>query len=183
MDKEKIIQQSKKWVELFVIGHRLCPFAKRPFDKGQIRFQVCFEKKTEEQLMAFWGEIILLSKTPKEKTSNTVLILPNGLNDFEKYLDLYYLAENLLVEKNKNGEFQLASFHPGYQFENTDKNDVSNYTNRSPFPFIHILRVEEVADAIAHYPDIEKVPERNIEELKNMGKGELKKLFGNLEFV
>ena len=169
MDKEKIILKCKKWVEQFVIGLQLCPFAKRPFEKGQIRFEVCFEKDMESQLVAFWKEINLLLKTPKEKISNTILIFSDGLNDFEKYLDLYFLSENLLLEQNKNEQFQLASFHPEYQFKNTEKNDVSNFTNRSPFPFIHILRVEEVTDAIAHYPDVEKVPERNIEKLKKMG--------------
>ena len=176
MKKEAIIQQSRSWVERFVIGLHLCPFAKRPYDKDQVRFAVCFENEAEAQLMAFWEEIELLIKTPKEKISNTILIFPNGLGSFENYLDLYYLSENLLIDQNKNDQFQLASFHPDYQFENTKKDDLTNYTNRSPFPFIHILRIKEVAEAIDNYPGIEKVPERNKEKLIEMGKEEIEKL-------
>lgn len=169
MQKEAIIDKSKKWVERFVIELQLCPFAKLPYDKNQVRFEVCIETETEAQLMAFWNEIELLIKTSREKISNTILIYPNGLNDFEKYLDLYFLAENLLTDQNKNNQFQLASFHPDYQFENTEKDDVTNYTNRSPFPFVHILRIGEVAEAIESYPDVEMVPERNKNKLKKLG--------------
>lgn len=176
MEKQPIIEKSKAWVEKFVIGLQLCPFAKRPFEKGQVRFQVCFEKNTEAQLVAFWKEMELLSATPKEAVSNTILIIPHGLDDFEKYLDLYDLAEQLLFDQNKDGEFQLASFHPDYQFEGTEKDDVSNYTNRSPYPFIHILRIEEVEVAIANYPKIEDIPERNIRLLKEIGIEQIKSL-------
>ncbi len=173
MEKLTIIEKSRAWVERFVIGLHLCPFAKRPYEKGQVRFEVCFEKRTGAQLTAFWKEIELLLNTPKEKISNTILIFPNGLNNFEKYLDLYDLAEQLLLDQKLNGKFQLASFHPDYQFEGTVKEVVTNYTNRSPFPFIHILRVEEVTEAIANYPDVKKVPERNMEKLKKLGKDQL----------
>ena len=176
MEKQLIIEKSKTWVERFVIGLQLCPFAKQPFDKEQVRFEVCFEKNMEMQLIAFWKEIELLSETPKEVISNTILIYPNSLDDFGKYLDLYDLAEQLLFEQQKNGVFQLASFHPDYQFEGTEKDDVSNYTNRSPFPFLHILRIEEVEEAIASHPDIEGVPERNMEMMKDLGKDRLLKL-------
>jgi hypothetical protein len=174
MEKQPIIEKSKTWVEKFVIGLQLCPFAKRPFEKGQVRFEVCFEKNTEAQLIAFWKEIELLSATPKETVSNIILILPNGLDDFEQYLDFYDLAEQLLFDQNKDEEFQLASFHPDYQFDGTEKDDVTNYTNRSPFPFIHILRIEEVEVAIANYPEIEEVPEKNIRLLKEIGIEQIK---------
>ena len=169
MEKQPIIEKSSAWVERFVIGLQLCPFAKRPFDKGLLRFEVCFEKNMEAQLVAFWKEIEQLDKVPKEEISNTILVYPNGLHDFEKYLDLYDLAERLLLDQKLNEKFQLASFHPDYQFEGTDKDDVSNYTNRSPFPFIHILRVGEVEEAINSYPNIDEVPARNIRLLEEMG--------------
>ncbi|HFA49199.1 MAG TPA: DUF1415 domain-containing protein [Bacteroidetes bacterium] len=162
-------ETSRAWVAKVVIGLNLCPFAQKPFIKNQVRFKVIFENTFKTQLLAFWEEVELLSNTDKNKISNTILILPNGLNDFQEYLKLYELAEQLLIEQKKENEFQLASFHPGYQFENTKKDDVSNYTNRSPFPFIHILRTEEVREAISNYPDIEKVPVRNIETMQRIG--------------
>ena len=176
MKRQIIIEKSKTWVERFVIGLNLCPFAKRPFDKGLVRFEVCESEEMESQLVAFWKEIELLENTNQEEISNTILILPNGLEDFENYLDFYHLAEQLLTDQRKQTAFQLASFHPRYQFENTQKDDLSNYTNRSPFPFIHILRIAEVANAIAHYPDVEGVPERNIQRLNEMGLEEILKL-------
>ena len=176
MKQQRIIEKSKAWVERFVIGLQLCPFAQQPYEKGQVRFEVCFEKKMEQQLAAFWKEIELLINTSKEKISNIILIYPNGVSDFEKYLDLYEIAEQLLSEHKLNKKFQLASFHPNYQFAGTSKNDISNYTNRSPFPFIHILRVREVEAAIKSYPNIEGVPIRNIERMKKMGLAEIKKL-------
>lgn len=176
MEKQQIIEKSKAWVERFVIGLQLCPFAKRPFEKGRVHFEVCLEKNIEAQLIAFWKEIELLSATPKETISNSILIFPNGLDDFGQYLDCYDLAEQLLFDQNKEEEFQLASFHPDYQFEGTKKDDVTNFTNRSPYPFIHILRIEEVTEAIENYPNIEEVPERNMRLLKEMGIEQIKTL-------
>ncbi|MEO1258977.1 MAG: DUF1415 domain-containing protein [Bacteroidota bacterium] len=176
MKKADIIRKSRDWVERFVIGLHLCPFAKRPYDKNQVRFEVCLASEAEQQLTDLWKEIELLAKAPKEKISNAILIFPNGLNDFGEYLDFYFLAEKLLQEQNKDDQFQLASFHPDYQFENTEKNDVTNYTNRSPFPFIHILRIEEVAEAIDNYPEVDKVPGRNKKRLTEMGVDKIKQL-------
>ncbi len=159
-----------------MIGLNLCPFAQRPFTKGLVRFNVALGEGMEAQLIAFWKEIELLENVPAEEVSNTILIFPEGLDDFGKYLELYEMAEQLLADQNKSTEFQLASFHPDYQFENTHINDVSNYTNRSPYPFIHILRKKEVEEAIKNYPNIEEVPQRNIETMKKLGIKEIKKL-------
>ena len=180
MENEQIIQKSEAWVDRFVIGLQLCPFAKHPFQKGQVRFEVCIEKEMEAQLAAFWKEIELLFVTPKEKISNTILIYPNSLTDFGQYLQLYDIAERLLTDQRKQEEFQLASFHPDYQFDKTEKDDAVNFTNRSPYPFIHILRVEEVAAAISGYPDIEGVPLKNQNTMKNMGLDKIKTLCGRI---
>ncbi len=168
MDKEKILTESKAWVEQFVIGHGLCPFAKVPYFKGQVRFHVANGKGLEGVLIDFWKEVELLDNSPQSELSNSILILPEGLEDFEKYLDLFDLAERLLADQQKEATYQLASFHPDYQFEGTNSNAVSNFTNRSPYPFIHILRTEEVEQAIENYPEIDDVPKRNIETMERV---------------
>lgn len=170
MDKDQIITASKYWVEQFVIDLKLCPFAHQPFSEKRIRFEICASTETEEQLLAFWQEVVLLTRIPKEQLSTSLLILPSGLDDFEDYLDFYDLCEQLLEEQNHQELFQLASFHPGYQFDNTKLDDHANYTNRSPYPMIHLLRVEEVAAAIAHYPNVQQVPMKNMLRLRSMTK-------------
>lgn len=133
----------------------------------------------EDQLIAFWKEIEVLENAAPEEISNTILIFHEGLDDFNEYLELYDMAEQLLIDQNKNGVFQLASFHPAYQFGNTHYNDVSNYTNRSPFPFIHILRIKEVEEAINNYPNIEDVPLRNIKTMKKLGVKGIEKILND----
>ena len=102
MKKQPFIEKSRGWVERFVIGLQLCPFAKHPFDRGQVHFEVCLEENTAAQLVAFWKEVEQLTTASRDQISNTILIFPNGLDDFEKYLDLFDLAEQLLTDQQKN---------------------------------------------------------------------------------
>ena len=159
-----------------VIAHQLCPFAKLPFDQNRIRYRVVEEDDIEKQLMAFWEETSQLEQAPNKEISNSLLLFPFQYPSFSAYLDLYDLAENLLVEQNKKDLFQLASFHPKYQFEDVGLDDVSNYTNRSPFPMIHILRVEEVTAAINSHATIGLVPEINKKKMHELGEEKIKNI-------
>lgn len=163
------IEQTKKWIEDFVIKLDLCPFASHPFSKGRVSFAIEVSEDTEIQLTSFWREIERLETADAEKISNSILIFPNGLSDFFDYLDLVGLCEGLLKLQKVDDLFQIASFHPEYLFEGGGSHDMKNFTNRSPFPMIHILRVKEVSAAIDLYDDVEEIPKRNKEVLEEIG--------------
>ncbi len=174
--QDKYIAQCKAWLQNFVIELGLCPFAKKPFINERIRYVVIEEEDPEQRLLAFWDEVQLLKQEQFKIISTSLLILPRYLEDFEDYLDFYDLAEILLEDQNEFDNFQLASLHPNYQFGDTETDDVSNYTNRAPFPIIHILRTDEVADVIDNYPDMEEIPKRNIRLMREMGEKALLKI-------
>lgn len=166
MQKIEIV---KKWIEDFVIKLDLCPFAKHPFSKGKIHFsEIDFETK-ESFLIGFWDEIERLETTPADQVSNSILIINNGLDDFLEYLEVFSLSEGLLKLQQQDDAFQLASFHPDYLFEGEGKESPRNYTNRSPFPMIHILRVEEVSAAIEFYDGVEEIPVNNKSKMEELG--------------
>ncbi|MCB0662310.1 MAG: DUF1415 domain-containing protein [Saprospiraceae bacterium] len=173
----KAITITQHWVLDFVIGLNLCPFARQPFNKQKIRFATTEETDPEEILLSFWEEVQLLHKTPLEIVSNTLFILAKVDWDFETFLDIYYVAEELLEEQGMHEFFQLAGFHPDFQFEETGFEEPVNFVNRSPIPMIHILRVDEVADAIESHPDAEGIPDRNKNTLDSIGYKELEKRF------
>lgn len=161
---------TKKWVETFVIKHNLCPFAKKPFLQNTIRYEVYEGIDWEELGIIFQNECLTLKNTPKSTTETTILIIPNALNDFNDYLDFLAFANRLIFALRLDGELQIASFHPDYQFDGTTKEDVTNKTNRSPFPLFHLLREESVAAALAHYEEPESIPERNMETMRRLFK-------------
>jgi len=177
-NQQPYIDPTKNWLNNFVIQLGLCPFAKRPFINEQIEYNVIDAQEKEAQLMAFWNAIEKLKQSDAEKISTTLLILPDQYPNFLDYLNFFELAESLLMERGEEESFQLASFHPQYQFAGTTVNDVSNYTNRSPFPIIHILRTAEVAEAIDLHQDTAKIPERNIQLMEDMGLEKVAKLLG-----
>jgi len=177
---EEIIK-TKNWIEKMVIAHKLCPFAQLPFEKNKISYRVSKELNTENQIMDFWKELIFLENSGSEKLSNSLVVYSDPEMNFDKYLDLYFLAEQLLISENKDGDFQLASFHPEYQFDGTEKNDVTNFTNRSPFPMIHILRINEVEMAIENHPNIDEVPENNERKMNELGMEKIKRILSELK--
>jgi len=158
---------TKRWLEEAVIGLNLCPFARREYDAGRVRFVVCEDVKTEEKLLSFAAELERLERDANIET--TLLVFANGLADFYDFLDLLEMAHGWLDDQSLDGVYQLASFHPHYQFEGTSKSDPSNYTNRSPWPIIHVLRESSVEGAIAAHPDTAQIPERNIAMAREKG--------------
>ncbi len=168
------IQQTVQWIQSFVIHLNLCPFAKREMDKGSARFNVCSTELVKPGLDFFMTEIEHLSQTPDIET--TLLIFPFFLKDFFEFLDFVKRAQSMLHKKGYEGVYQLATFHPDYCFADTQTDDVTNYTNRSPFPTLHILREESVERAIAAYGDTEKIPKNNMACLRNLGLERVKQL-------
>ena len=174
MESEAIADAVRRWVEDLVVGLNLCPFAGRELVRNRVRFVVT-EATTEEQLLAaLETELALLNDDAAVET--TLLIHPDVLQDFLDYNQFLDTAERLLVQTELEGVYQLASFHPDYQFAGTAADDAENYTNRSPYPLLHILRETSLARSIAAYPDVAQIPLRNIEQMKSLGRAKLQAL-------
>lgn len=175
MEYDKIIQFTQQWVESFVVELNLCPFAKRELINNRVRFSVT-ETITEEQLLeTLQIELELLNNNTLIET--TLLIHPRVLQDFYDYNQFLNFADSLLLEMELVGVYQIASFHPDYQFSDTNPEDVENYTNRSPFPMLHILREESLEKAIDNYPDVDQIPSRNIELINSLGADKLEGIY------
>jgi hypothetical protein len=174
MESEAIAVVVRRWVEDLVIGLNLCPFAGRELVRNRVRFVVT-EAATEEQLLAaLETELALLNDDASVET--TLLIHPNVLQDFFDYNQFLDTAERFMVQAELEGVYQVASFHPDYQFAGTAAGDVENFTNRSPCPLLHILREESLERSIAAYPDVEQIPVRNIELMNSLGREKLQSL-------
>jgi uncharacterized protein len=175
MDKRTmVIDQTKKWIATVVIGCNFCPFAAREVKRNSIYYQVETSTDLHVCLEAFLKECIRLDNADAIET--TLLIFPNAFPAFDTYLALLSLAERALKKNGYEGIYQVASFHPLYRFAYADDNDAANYTNRSIYPMLHILREEKIEQALQHYPDPEQIPERNIQFARNKGQAYMKML-------
>ena len=157
---------TRDWVEHFVIAHNICPFARRELMRDSIRFVEVSAERWESALEALVMECRRLDETPAIET--TLLVLSPGLENFDDYLDFLGIAEELLIEQGYEGIYQLASFHPDYSFEGEDVEDPANFTNRSPWPMLHVLREAGLERALADYPDPQGIPERNIATMRKL---------------
>jgi uncharacterized protein len=163
------IEQTQAWLEKAVIGLNLCPFAKAVHTKNQIRW-VCSAAQTPEDLLReLTHEMQVLASADPAAIDTTLLIHPQVLNDFLDYNDFLELADAALEELELDGVLQIAGFHPQFQFEGTQADDISNYSNRSPFPTLHLLREDSVEKAVAAFAQAEAIFEKNIETLENLG--------------
>jgi hypothetical protein len=165
----------RRWLESVVIELNLCPFAERELMNDRVRFAET-DAATEVQLLqALEAELEHLAGNASIET--TLLVHPHVFADFADYNQFLEIADGLLLQMELDGVFQIASFHPDYQFADTQPDDAENYTNRSPFPLLHILREESLARAIEHTPDVDQIPMRNIRKMNELGTEELKLLF------
>jgi len=171
-----VVEPIKRWIQNIIIEHNICPFAKRVFDQDSIHYDVIDSANLEEQLQALIANCVLLDKDPEIETS--LIIYPNGLDDFDIYLDFLAIANALLEKQGYEGTYQLASFHPDYCFEGVDEDDACNYTNRAPYPTLHLIREASLETALKNYPDPEKIPQRNIEYTRQLGQKKMKKMLG-----
>ncbi len=173
---EAVILRTRRWVERVVIGLNLCPFAKAVQLKGQVRYVVSVAETSQALLEDLKRELSLLMATPASEVDTTLLIHPGLLGDFLDYNDFLGDADALLVELGLEGELQVASFHPDYRFADSAANDAANYTNRSPFPMLHLLREASVARAVDAFPDTSTIYERNVETLRALSPASLERL-------
>jgi uncharacterized protein len=164
---EQIVEQTKKWINDVVIGCNFCPFAAKVVKQQTVFFKVENANAANICLESFLQEVYRLDNDENIETS--FLIFPDSFKNFDDYLDMVSVAEKLLKQYKYDGIYQLASFHPQYRFAGAPENDAANYTNRSVYPMLHLLRESSIDKALEHYPDTEAIPERNINFAREKG--------------
>lgn len=162
-----VIRQIKDWVKKVVIDLNLCPFAEHPFTDNRIEYIVSHNNDTEQDLQELAVCFSILDN--KVQVETILLIFPEAYKKFDDYLELLYLANLLLDDLDLSGTYQIASFHPEYHFDGSEINDASNFSNRSPYPMLHLLRESSVEHAVKSYNHIESVPKNNIKNLQDIG--------------
>jgi hypothetical protein len=168
-DKDDVIAATRSWLEKDVIGLNLCPFAAAVHDAGQIRYVVSAATTSKQLRADLLEELLLLKEADPAKIDTTLLIHPDVLTDFLEFNDFLDVADDLLRDLGLVGDIQIASFHPKFQFADTEPDDVTNRTNRSPYPTLHLLREASVERALEDYPDPEEISRRNIEKMRKLG--------------
>ena len=169
-------QHVRRWLERAVIGLNLCPFAKSVYQKAQVRIVVS-DASTERALLEQLGEeLALLRDTPADAIDTTLLVHPQVLQDFLDYNDFLDDADALVEAMDLVGELQVASFHPDYQFADTEPDDAGNLTNRAPYPILHLLREASIDRAVAAYPEPDAIIERNVATMRELGADGFRKL-------
>ena len=176
MKGQKYITQTQCWLKKVVIGLNFCPFAKREVDSGSVRYSI-IEGTLSECLENLMQEVDILDAQTATETS--LLIYPENFEKFDDFLDLIAYANDLLIEQGYEGVYQLANFHPNYCFNGVAQDDPANYTNRSPYPMLHLIREESLEKAVASHPNPESIPTINVALARKMGEEQLKKLLAS----
>jgi uncharacterized protein len=180
IENEQVVQTTKNWIETFVLGLNLCPFARHSYKNDKIRYIVFEGDSLEELGLLMVKELDLLNETSASVLETTIVIVKDAFEEFELYLEIYYALEDLVTQMDYDGVFQLASFHPNYLFDETSETDVENYTNRSPYPLFHILREDSVTRSVEAFPEVGDIVERNQETMNQLGLLTVKKMFDEL---
>jgi hypothetical protein len=163
------IAATRTWLERAVIGLGLCPFAKAVHVKDQIRYVVSDARNSDVLLDDLERELKSLADATRDEIDTTLLIHPRVLGDFLEYNDFLEVADEMVDALGLAGVLQVASFHPRYQFAGTEPDDITNFTNRSPYPTLHLLREASVDEAVAAFPEAEQIYEKNIETMQRLG--------------
>lgn len=166
---DEVVAATRAWLQRAVIGLNLCPFAKTVHVKNQIRYAVSAAQTPEDLLADLVAELRTLQVADPSEIDTTLLVHPRVLSDFLDYNDFLELAETAVADEGLEGEIQIASFHPHYQFAGTRPEDIENCSNRSPYPTLHLLREASIERAVAAFPDAGKIFERNIETMRRLG--------------
>lgn len=174
-----IIDQTLNWIRSFIIPYNLCPFAKKVILQNSLRIQVCSATQPIEAVENIMAEVHYLDEHPKTET--TLLVFADGFQDFFTYLDLVDSVEQMVYQLEYEGIYQVATFHPDYYFADTEPQDVTNYTNRSPYPMIHLLREESLDKAIDTYGDTANIPVKNAATLQKLGIEAIKKILQQIK--
>ena len=168
---DAVIAAMRHWLEQAVIGLNLCPFARSVYVANRVRFVVSEARHLDAFLEQLDEEIDFLAAADPQEVDTTLLIHPTMFEDFETFNDIVGIAEEAVEEHELEGVLQVASFHPRFQFADTEPDDPGNYTNRAPYPTLHLLREASIEGALAHYPDDpDSIFERNIETMEKLGK-------------
>ena len=163
------IADTRRWLERAVIGLNLCPFAKAPHIKGQIHYAVCVGGGRRELLALLRAELLALAALDAAERETTLLIVPDQFADFLDFNDFLGDAEGLLQALELEGVLQVAPFHPRFQFDGTDEDDITNATNRSPYPTLHLIREDSIDRAVQAFPEAEAIYEANMQTLRRLG--------------
>lgn len=166
---EAAIADTRRWLDRAVIGLNLCPFAKAVQVRGQIHYAVCESEDAETLTQALLAEAEALTATDADQRDTTLLVVTGQLTDFLDFNDFAGDAEDRLADAGYEGVLQLATFHPQFQFGGTDADDITNATNRAPWPTLHLLREASIDRAVEAFPDAEAIYGRNIETLEKLG--------------
>ena len=169
MQHSAVIDETRKWLEKAVIGLSLCPFAKAVYVKDQVRLVVSTAPHLDGLLEDLDRELDFLAAVDPNEVDTTLLIHPTLLPDFLDFNDFMQLAEAAVDEHHLQGVIQIASFHPQFQFADTEPNDMANYTNRAPYPILHLLREASISKAVAAFPATETIYQHNIVTLQSLG--------------
>lgn len=179
-DNHPEIVRSRQWLERAVIGLNLCPFAKAVHARGQVRW-VLSDATDEEALLAdLVHELQWLQDASVDEVETTLIVHPHVLADFEEYNQFLDIADAAISELDLEGEIQVASFHPQYRFAGSGPDDIEDYSNRSPYPMLHLLREASIARAVAAFPEAERIYGRNIEALRALGHAGWRALWADL---
>ena len=168
-DSATVTEHTRQWLEKPVIGLNLCPFAKAPHVKNLVRISVSQARHLDGFLEDLDRELQLLGDTPADELETTLLVHPTLFPDFDTFNQMLDIADAAVVDNGLEGIVQIAPFHPDFQFEGTDSDDIGNYTNRSPYPTLHLIREDSIAKAAQAFPDASAIFERNIALLEKMG--------------
>ena len=168
--EDDVVAATRYWLEKAVIGLNLCPFAKSVYIKEQVRFVVSLAETEEALQQELANELLLLHEADPEKVDTVLLIHPKVLNTFLEFNDFLEVADMIVETLGMEGEIQVASFHPQYQFANTAEDDMSNFTNRSPYPTLHLLREASIDRAVNVFPEASAIFEKNIGTMQRLGK-------------
>ena len=168
-DSATVTEHTRQWLEKAVIGLNLCPFAKAPHVKNLVRISVSQARHLDGFLEDLDRELQLLGDTPADELETTLLVHPTLFPDFDTFNQMLDIADAAVVDNSLEGIVQIAPFHPDFQFEGTDSDDIGNYTNRSPYPTLHLIREDSIAKAAQAFPDASAIFERNIALLEKMG--------------
>ena len=168
-DSATVADYTRQWLEKAVIGLNLCPFAKAPHVKNLVRISVSQARHLDGFLEDLDRELQLLGDTPADGLETTLLVHPTLFPDFDTFNQMLDIADAAVVDNGLEGIVQIAPFHPDFQFEGTDSDDIGNYTNRSPYPTLHLIREDSIAKAAQAFPDASAIFERNIALLEKMG--------------
>jgi len=163
------LDDTRRWLERAVVGLNLCPFAKAVLAKGQVHLAATPAQDAPGILEAFAAELDALVALPASERDTTLLVIPQGMDDFLAFLDLVARAERLVRKRGQGGVVQVAHFHPGFVFADADEDDITNCTNRSPHPTLHLLREESMDRAVAAFPDPAAIYEANMARLQELG--------------